>query len=400
MKCQKKYPFLRKRNTCYTVNSTLADYYDPVVLSATDSTRNDLVCESRLLTNFAKVEVKSTADAAYQRAFWQRDSANLAQDNLQTNLFRVKHPFGMEMPGRTMASNGYRYGFNGKEKDTEGEWGTQTHYDYGFRIYEPGIGRFLSVDPLAKTYPSESNFVYAGNNPIYFVDIDGKFRYPSEKLKEYREDYPMITKYLALQVKDDVMNSSVILGAYKDINKNITNKTIGEMVRWNHGYNVEFVEAPGPLPFGEQPNAAGYTDHSSATIQINARYAKYVEDVLSGKVEKSTEEKKVIFTRFYMTLLHEQAHAFNGVSTQDDGSVIGFTMMDGISDKTGEDGEVFEKNVWGFDPDPFQEPVGDPAVGIQSRKYYPEITEAIILDAQKTDSGKKTLPTMPNKAKP
>ncbi len=31
-------------------------------------------------------------------------------------------------------SNAYRFGFNGKEKDTEGEWGTQTHYDYGFRI--------------------------------------------------------------------------------------------------------------------------------------------------------------------------------------------------------------------------------------------------------------------------
>ena len=45
-----------------------------------------------------------------------------------------------------------RYGFNGKEndKDIKGE-GIQ--YDYGFRIYDVRIGRFLSVDPLIEEYP-------------------------------------------------------------------------------------------------------------------------------------------------------------------------------------------------------------------------------------------------------
>ena len=67
----------------------------------------------------------------------------------------------------------YRYGFNGKEKDSEGMGGGQTTYDYGFRIYNPAIGRFLSVDPLTKGYPWYTPYQFAGNKPIWAVDLDG-----------------------------------------------------------------------------------------------------------------------------------------------------------------------------------------------------------------------------------
>jgi hypothetical protein len=42
-------------------------------------------------------------------------------------------------------------------------------YDYGMRIYDPRIGRFLSVDPLTKPYPWFTAYQYAGNNPIRFL---------------------------------------------------------------------------------------------------------------------------------------------------------------------------------------------------------------------------------------
>ena len=77
------------------------------------------------------------------------------------------------MPGRTSNSPSYRYGFNGKEKDESGEWGDLTHYDYGFRIYNPGIARFLSVDPLAPDYPWYTPYQFAGNTPIRAIDLDG-----------------------------------------------------------------------------------------------------------------------------------------------------------------------------------------------------------------------------------
>lgn len=80
----------------------------------------------------------------------------------------------MQMPGRSFTANnsGYRYGFNGKEKDSEVK-GEGNQYDYGMRIYDPRIGRFLSVDPIAKDYPELTPYQYASNRPIDGIDLDG-----------------------------------------------------------------------------------------------------------------------------------------------------------------------------------------------------------------------------------
>jgi RHS repeat-associated protein len=80
-------------------------------------------------------------------------------------------PFGA--PNRSVSSTaGYRYGFNGKELDKSNEFGTSNVYDYGFRIYNPSIGRFLSVDPLAKDYAWYTPYQFAGNTPIQAIDLD------------------------------------------------------------------------------------------------------------------------------------------------------------------------------------------------------------------------------------
>jgi RHS repeat-associated protein len=62
-----------------------------------------------------------------------------------------------------------RYGFNGKESDSE--FGNQ--YDYGARIYNAQIGRWLSVDPYAAFYPGISPYVYTLNSPLQYSDNDG-----------------------------------------------------------------------------------------------------------------------------------------------------------------------------------------------------------------------------------
>ena len=81
--------------------------------------------------------------------------------------------FGMQMPGRTFNSTDYRYGFNGKEKDDEVK-GSGNSYDFGARIYDPRIGRFLSIDPLIKSYPWYTPYQFAGNSPISKIDQDGE----------------------------------------------------------------------------------------------------------------------------------------------------------------------------------------------------------------------------------
>lgn len=75
------------------------------------------------------------------------------------------------MPGKSISPKSYRYGFNGKERDTE--WGGGATYDYGFRVYDGRIGKFLSVDPLAREYSWNSSYAYAENQVIWAIDLDG-----------------------------------------------------------------------------------------------------------------------------------------------------------------------------------------------------------------------------------
>ncbi|MGN6492810.1 MAG: RHS repeat-associated core domain-containing protein, partial [Agriterribacter sp.] len=83
-------------------------------------------------------------------------------------------PFGMTLPGRVYNNHWrrYRYGFNGKENDNEVQ-GEYNELDYGMRVYDPRVGRFLSVDPLTKTFPWYTPYQFAGNKPIWATDLDG-----------------------------------------------------------------------------------------------------------------------------------------------------------------------------------------------------------------------------------
>ena len=75
----------------------------------------------------------------------------------------------------------FRYGFNGKENDNEVK-GEGNQQDYGMRIYNGRLGKFLSVDPLTKNYPWYSQYHFAGNSPIAKIDLDGGEPKISEKI--------------------------------------------------------------------------------------------------------------------------------------------------------------------------------------------------------------------------
>jgi RHS repeat-associated protein len=102
------------------------------------------------------------------------DNVNITSDSTWTNVLSASdyYPFGLTMEARNLSDTTYRYGFNGKEKDNKGEWGSIA-YDYGFRIYDPKIGKFLSIDPLTQSYPWYTPYQYAGNSPIVNIDLDG-----------------------------------------------------------------------------------------------------------------------------------------------------------------------------------------------------------------------------------
>jgi RHS repeat-associated protein len=97
------------------------------------------------------------------------------------NIIEEDHyyPFGLKIAtisshklgdgGEGKLSNPFLY--NGKEMLDEN--GNLNWYDYGFRNYDPQIGRFVQLDPLTDFYGNLSPYQYAGNDPIANVDLDG-----------------------------------------------------------------------------------------------------------------------------------------------------------------------------------------------------------------------------------
>jgi len=85
------------------------------------------------------------------------------------------YPFGLTIKGLHYPVSGNlanKFLYNGKE--LQDEFGFAM-YDYGFRFYDPVIGRWWAVDPLSEKYYSLSNYAYCANNPIRLYDVDGRY---------------------------------------------------------------------------------------------------------------------------------------------------------------------------------------------------------------------------------
>ena len=80
--------------------------------------------------------------------------------------------FGMLVPNRNYQSPEYRYGFQGQEKDDEIK-GPGNSLNYTFRMHDPRVGRFLSLDPLSKKYPWNSSYAFSENRVIDGVELEG-----------------------------------------------------------------------------------------------------------------------------------------------------------------------------------------------------------------------------------
>lgn len=114
----------------------------------------------------------------------------------------------MLMPHRSYASTAnYRFGFNGKENDNEPK-GLGNEQDYGMRIYDDRLGKFLSVDPISIDYPWLTPYQFASNRPIDGIDQDGLEWVPGFPLTNW-----VYEKYLEYKYGDPTGSKTLVSGS-------------------------------------------------------------------------------------------------------------------------------------------------------------------------------------------
>ena len=133
--------------------------------------------------------------------------------------------------------DGYRFGFNGMERDDQLK-GVGNSYDFGARIYDSRLGRWLTVDPLASVYPNLSVFQFAANSPIQFLDPDGKKIVPfGEKEADLYNTYRR-----TINAKLDALDIQIsTLEKRKDEGMRINKRTLHDLNEMKDAYlNVNF----------------------------------------------------------------------------------------------------------------------------------------------------------------
>jgi len=231
------------------------------------------------------------------------------------------YPFGVNMTERSYNNTGRRYGFNGKENDEELET-----MDFGARLLDGDLGVWLAGDPLAMKFPSESSYIYAGDSPIVFADVDGKYKWPKGQEHAYAKNYPLLTKYLSENIQKDIMNSpNIMAGLYKYSLGNLTTEEVRKTTSWGKGPAILIRDNPGGME-----GANGFYNTQTGNIEISTKLAKQLENA-------SDKDREAALFSFFVTLTHETVHygdlLDNSQQTSDDPSGWGgepgwYFMMD------------------------------------------------------------------------
>jgi RHS repeat-associated protein len=207
------------------------------------------------------------------------DGGNGTIDYFQPEVLTAQdyYSFGMAMPGRkyTKPNSGYRYGFNGKENDNDVK-GEGNQQDYGMRIYDPRLSKFLSVDPLTSAFPWYTPYQFAGNKPIKNIDLDGA--------EECGVDVALnrdIKNYLSGKIDEEQYRANINargIGAIAGVGIVLTVVTAGEVLPllynlsiraaiWGaNPVNQQMVAGAGAFSVGflnPDPNAGNYLPNTS-----------------------------------------------------------------------------------------------------------------------------------------
>jgi RHS repeat-associated protein len=222
----------------------------------------------------------------------------------------------MQLPGRkySIANMNYRYGFNGKENDNDIGNGAQ---DYGMRIYDGRLVRFLSVDPITIKYPYLTPYQFASNCPISGVDIDGlEYYYAADGTYLGQGSDPKNLQVRLAKLDGHTKTGALIVHAV-DIRGNVTKSWI--VIHNNHD---EFQQVAA-LGYNENTRNAGAqqaTDNIVLNrVKADGQWGNTVEKVLgkfAGSKVGRTNEKRMEDLEKNPSTYHNYAVYMNTAESQ------------------------------------------------------------------------------------
>ena len=226
--------------------------------------------------------------------FYYFNQDHLGNNREAVNIRGVVHqvtnyyPFGAPFadPDAVMNADLQPYKYNGKELDRM--HGLDT-YDYGARQYNPVTARWDRMDPMCEKYYDVSPYAYCGNNPVRYIDPDGKYIISKEQAKKY----PKLNLYLQKGIQG-ILENPTIMYALRVAGR-FTNEEIKEMVTYGKGptINVTHILNDGDGSFDSGIN--------STTLNIS-------EDMVNRLEKAEGFEAEVCLFITVVIILHESAH--------------------------------------------------------------------------------------------
>jgi RHS repeat-associated protein len=190
----------------------------------------------------------------------------------------------------------YQYKYNGKEY--QDELG-QNVYAFGWRDYDPAIGRFNKMDRFSEKYFNLTPYGYAGNNPVLFNDIQGDSIGVGKNLFESFRNEAQTRKSNILQNRKSQIDKAIAKGntdKVKRLNErfanqdakagsemSLLNNTLSELSALESSSQVyNLYENSSAVPSG----ADGVTtyDTSTGTVNISSR-GKYSHGVFAHELK-------------------------------------------------------------------------------------------------------------------
>ncbi|HEY4062743.1 MAG TPA: RHS repeat-associated core domain-containing protein, partial [Puia sp.] len=214
--------------------------------SGFDQVGGDQELKKHVLTNLPV----TTSGYLYIYASNETPNVNVFFDNLQVThtrgpLLEEDHyyPFGLTMAGISdkalkMGYGENKYRYNGKELQSQefSDGSGLEEYDYGARMQDPQIGRWHTIDPMSEKYALISPYTYLANNPIVFIEFDGRtIGNPDDKSAKDLKTSLMKTesgKAMWRQMEES-KKRIFIMGGSQRKNANETSKAVEKHLRSN-----------------------------------------------------------------------------------------------------------------------------------------------------------------------